>query len=276
MKKILILIAFFATQMFAAEFEDPRCNVRPGTELIFPSDYLTFQFGDACSQNFIKCIKDTIDGWPPFMGFSYYSTLDTNFVVFVNLFANRITIFRTYKGLFLDANNKTLKEILRHEFMNLQEWNSIDISKDSAETLIDKVVFIMLGGSSVWENMEDSAYTAYTGDIGNWYYHDAESEDTFCCAQDVDSDASMIDNWWTLLPDEKPTSISKTRIKNRFRLSRMNHETFFVEGINEATPYKVFDVNGILLKQGLVQNGVVQVPKTPSIIDIAHQNFLLK
>ncbi len=86
----------------------------------------------------------------------------------------------------------------------------------------------------------------------------------------------MIDNWWTLLPDEKPTTISKAPAKNRFRPSRMNRETFFVEGINEATPYKIFDVNGILLKQDVVQDGVVQVPKTPSILDIAHQKFLLK
>ncbi|MDD5943218.1 hypothetical protein [Fibrobacter sp.] len=67
MKKILILIAFFATQMFAAEYENPRSVVRPGTELIFSSDYLPFQFGDACSLDYIRCIKDTADGIPPFM-----------------------------------------------------------------------------------------------------------------------------------------------------------------------------------------------------------------
>ena len=92
----------------------------------------------------------------------------------------------------------------------------------------------------------------------------------------MDGGAIMIDNWWTLLPDEKPTSVSKPPIKNRFRLSRMNRKTFFVEGLNKSSPYKIFDVNGILLKQDVVQDGVVQVPKTPSIIDIAHQKFLLK
>ena len=56
----------------------------------------------------------------------------------------------------------------------------------------------------------------------------------------------------------------------------MNHETFFVEGINEATPYKVFDVNGILLNQGQTENGQIYVPKTPSILDIEHKKVLLK
>ena len=56
----------------------------------------------------------------------------------------------------------------------------------------------------------------------------------------------------------------------------MNHETFLVEGFDEASPYTIFDVNGILLKQGIIENGEVQVPKTPAILDIAHQKILLK
>ena len=156
MKKLILIIVLFVTTVFSAEFEDPRCNVRPGTELIFPSDYLTFQFGDACSQNFIKCIKDTIDGWPPFMGFSYYSTLDTNFVVFVNLFANRITIFRTYKGLFLDANNKTLKEILRQiaivEMKHYEALSEAIVKLGGTPTLTD-------GKGNVWTGRNVSSIT---------------------------------------------------------------------------------------------------------------------
>ena len=108
------------------------------------------------------------------------------------------------------------------------------------------------------------------------HYYGKECDIESCCAEYPDGGASMIDNWWTLLPDEKPTSISKTPIKNRFSLSRLNREMFFVEGISVALPYKVFDVNGILLKQGVAQNGIVQVPKTPVILDIARQKILLK
>ena len=116
-------------------------------------------------------------------------------------------------------------------------------------------------------------------DIANLgsYYYGAFCDTLYaCCGTPVDGGAVIIDNWWTLLPDEKPTSISKTRIKNRFRLSRMNRKTFFVEGFDEASPYKIFDVNGILLKQGITENGEVQVPKTPAILDIGHQKILLK
>ena len=277
MKKIILTIVFFFVSVFSAEFENPKSVIRPGTELCFDSDYLTFQFGKACSNDFINCIKDTTDGIPPFMGLAYYSTLDTNFVVFVNFAWKCITIFRTYTGLHLDSNNKKLKNILKDEFLNMQSWNTISLTKDSAETLVDKIIYSMLGGECSWQNMEDSIYTEAMGDITTpTHYYGKECDIESCCAEYPDGGASMIDNWWTLLPDEKPTSVFKKRIKNRFRLSSMNHETFFVEGINEATPYKIFDVNGILLKQGLVQNGVVQVPRTPSILDIAHQKFLLK
>ncbi|WP_294113571.1 hypothetical protein [uncultured Fibrobacter sp.] len=156
-----------------------------------------------------------------------------------------------------------VKDILRNEFLKLQEWGVVQLTKDSAEHLIDRMI----------ANMTSDSYDI----IGVFYTHGFICDTLWdCVGLPVDGGAIMIDNWWTLLPDEKPTSVSKTSIKNRFRLSRMNHETFFVEGINEATPYKVFDVNGILLNQGQTENGQIYVPKTPSILDIEHKKVLLK
>ena len=45
MKKIILTIVFFFVSVFSAEFENPKSVIRPGTELCFDSDYLTFQFG---------------------------------------------------------------------------------------------------------------------------------------------------------------------------------------------------------------------------------------
>ena len=162
--------------------------------------------------------------------------------------------------------------------MNLQEWGVFDISKDSASTLIDRIIFEMQGGECEWKGINDTNYINANIDIFDAisFHHDEFCDTVECCGQPVDGGAAMVDNWWTLLPEEKPTSISKTPFKNRFRLSRMSRELFFVEGLNEGSRYKVFDVNGILLKQGAIQNGVVQVPKTPAILDIVHQKFLLK
>ena len=264
MKKYIILVMFFTTILFADEIENPKSNLRVGTQLKFENGYLQFYFGNVCSKNFINCINSdaSTDSTVNFTGFAYYSTVDTNYVVFVDINNSDIIMHRVSLRN-QSLNDIAVETILRQEFLNLQEWKVFELSKDSAEHLIDRMIEIMSCGSF---------------DIYGVFYTHGTYCDTIkgCCKESADGGAVMVPNWWTLLPDEKPTSVSKTPIKNRFSLSRLNRETFFVEGINDATPYKVFDVNGILLKQGFVQNGVVQVPKTPSILDIAHQKFLLK
>ena len=97
-----------------------------------------------------------------------------------------------------------------------------------------------------------------------------------CCGLPVDGGTAIIDNWWTLLPEEKPTSILLKPSISRLRISRLRPGVFYGEGFPQATPYKVFDVNGILLKQGVTENGQIYVPKTPSILDIEHKKVLLK
>ena len=264
MKNVLILIFFFAIILFADEIEKPESNIRVGTDLKFDKGYISLDFGESCSKSFINCI-DSIYIWDSttiFTGIAYYSTLDTNYAVFVNFEENEIIMHRI-SCRSQSVNDLPVKDILRNEFLKLQEWGVAQLTKDSAEHLIDRMI----------ANMTSDSYDI----VGVFYTHGIICDTLWdCVGSPVDGGAIMIDNWWTLLPDEKPTSVSKTPIKNRFRLSRMNHETFFVEGINEATPYKVFDVNGILLKQGITENGQIYVPKTPSILDIEHKKVLLK
>ena len=57
MKKVLLMVVLFSALLFAAEFENPKTNLRFGTELWFENDYLPFQFGEACSNSFVNCIR---------------------------------------------------------------------------------------------------------------------------------------------------------------------------------------------------------------------------
>lgn len=278
MKKVFTLFILLATALFAVEFENPTTPLRFGTQLVFGPSYLPFQFGNACSKDFVNCVKDSTSSYDNFNGIAYYSTIDTNIVVFASVEYSKITLFSIYPFSLSSPMGTSLKDLLRTEFMNLQEWGVFDISKDSASTLIDRIIFEMQGGECEWKGINDTNYINANIDIFDAisFHHDEFCDTVECCGQPVDGGAAMVDNWWTLLPEEKPTSISKTPFKNRFRLSRMSRELFFVEGLNEGSRYKVFDVNGILLKQGAIQNGVVQVPKTPAILDIDHQKILLK
>ena len=280
MKKVLLMVVLFSALLFAAEFENPKTNLRFGTELWFENDYLPFQFGEACSNSFVNCIKDTSSSYENFNGLAYYSTIDTTIVVFVRTeYGSKITIFSIYPFTNFSPTGTMLKDVLRTEFMHLQEWGVVNISRDSASNLIDKIIFAMTGEKCELNSISDSNYVNITRDIADLgsYYYGAFCDTLYaCCGTPVDGGAAIIDNWWTMLPDEKPTSIFKGPVANRFRLSRLEQGKFFIEGVKDTSPYKVFDVNGVLLKQGAAQNGVVQVPKTPSILDIAHQKFLLK
>ena len=278
MKNVLTLLILWVTALFAAEFENPQTPLRFGTQLVFGPSYLPFQFGNACSKDFVNCVKDDTSSYERFNGIAYYSTIDTNIVVFASVEYSKITLFSIYPFSLSSPMGTSLKDLLRTEFMNLQEWGVFDISKDSASTLMDRIIFEMQGGECDWKGIDDTSYINANIDIPNLgsFTHDVYCDTLECCGLPVDGGTAMIDNWWTLLPEEKPTSISKTRIKNRFRLSRMNRKTFFVEGFDEASPYKIFDVNGILLKQGITENGQIYVPKTPSILDIEHKKVLLK
>ncbi|MDY6264225.1 MAG: hypothetical protein SPM09_07460 [Fibrobacter sp.] len=278
MKKVFTLFILLATGLFAVEFENPTTPLRFGTQLVFGPSYLPFQFGNACSKDFVNCVKDSTSSYDNFNGIAYYSTIDTNIVVFASVEYSKITLFSIYPFSLSSPMGTSLKDLLRTEFMNLQEWGVFDISKDSASTLIDRIIFEMQGGECKWNGIDDTSYINANIDIFDAisFHHDEYCDTVECCGEPIDGGAAMVDYWWTLLPDEKPTSISMVQIKNRARLSQLEQRKFFIDGIKEALPYKVFDVNGILLKQGIIQNGIVQVPKTPAILDIGHQKILLK
>ena len=264
MKNVLILFFFFAIILFADEIEKPESNIRVGTDLKFDKGYISLDFGESCSKSFINCI-DSIYIWDSttiFTGIAYYSTLDTNYAVFVNFEENEIIMHRI-SCRSQSVNDLPVKDILRNEFLKLQEWGVAQLTKDSAEHLIDRMI----------ANMTSDSYDV----VGVFYTHGIICDTLWdCVGSPVDGGAIMIDNWWTLLPDEKPTSISQTPVANRFNIFRINRRTFFIEGLDKSSPYKIFDVNGILLKQGITENGQIYVPKTPSILDIEHKKVLLK
>ena len=278
MKKVLLMVVLFSALLFAAEFENPKSVVRQGTELRLGKKYISFRFGESCFKDFIQCSDSVHTGdFAIFNGIAYYSTLDTNMVVFVDFDNCSIKIHHTLAGLFI-RSSYPLKQILKQEFLNLQEWGVFDISKDSASTLIDRIIFEMQGGECDWKGVDDTSYINADVDISDVisFTHDEYCDTLECCGSPADGGAVMVDNWWTLLPEKKPTSILLKPSISRLRISRLRPGVFYGEGFPQATPYKVFDVNGILLKQGQTENGEVQVPKTPAVLDIAHQKILLK
>ena len=119
------MVVLFSALLFAAEFENPQTPLRFGTQLVFGPSYLPFQFGNACSKDFVNCVKDTASSYESFNGIAYYSTIDSNIVVFASVEYSKITLFSIYPFSLSSPMGTSLKDLLRNEFMNLQEWVNI-------------------------------------------------------------------------------------------------------------------------------------------------------
>lgn len=74
-------------------------------------------------------------------GLAYYSQLDTNFAVVFRAESRKLEIYAMPLDTTAETTYQhTVAQILRNEFMNLQEWGILDMSRDSAQKLIDQFV----------------------------------------------------------------------------------------------------------------------------------------
>ena len=105
--------------------------------LQFENGYLSIDTTKTCNvdTSYVNCSLEN--------GLVYYSTLDTDYAVFSN---PRIAEIRVYGWIPNDSLavsfvfRHTIKEVLRYEFMKWQEWGILNMTKDSAQNLIDRVV----------------------------------------------------------------------------------------------------------------------------------------
>ncbi|MBO7414632.1 MAG: hypothetical protein J6U20_13375 [Fibrobacter sp.] len=75
--------------------------------------------------------------YAPERGFAYYSTLDTNCAVFSEPHVPKIRIYCMFLP---DSLYYVMARVMRYEFMNWQSWGVLNMSKDSAQTLIEKII----------------------------------------------------------------------------------------------------------------------------------------
>jgi hypothetical protein len=104
--------------------------------LQFENGYLNIDTTKTCNvdTSYVNCSLEK--------GHAYYSTLDTDYAVFSN---PRIAEIQVY-GWIPDSLATSfvfrhdIKEVLRFEFMKWQEWGILNMTKDSAQNLINRVV----------------------------------------------------------------------------------------------------------------------------------------
>lgn len=156
----------------------------------------------------------------------------------------------------------TVAQILRNEFMNLQEWGILDMSRDSAQKLIDQFV-------------KETSEIQFTYRLLKSI---CETDKSQCRATlKVDGyDGSLTERTYELLPQKKSSnatinSSNATTDTNSidsageplFMKDYIPNETVY--RIKPGTPYQLFDMNGNFVGKGIWQ-GAINVRKTPAII----------
>ena len=152
--------------------------------------------------------------------------------------------------------------VLKDEFLRWQKASVFDGTEQEADSLVSHII----------EKMSK--------DFGDEYNIDCD---------DTDSAVSILGPFY-VLHWGKPTVLDSLYLCDEYTLKipvastgfhslnieRVSRNTFSIGGIKDFTPYKVFDLNGVLLKQGYVQKGLVEISTFPSILMISDQKVLLR
>lgn len=197
------------------------------------------------------CLIDTtyincMDG----IGLAYYSTLDTNFAVFFYA-KSKILVKGTQDAVSFTYQHSAI-QVFRYEFMKWQEWGVLDISKDSAQFLIDTFV-------------PDSANAEGT----YWIRHECLSDMSLCGVQ-VEwggSSANLSRDEAELLPQQKKQDDvdlidtgSQDSSADTLEVPLLFQDAFsngVAKGALRGCGYRIFDMNGVLLGRG-VWNGSIR------------------
>ena len=202
----------------------------------------TFDDGANCDNDFSIYYRSPLDSTVSF-GFMFYENsiwINRNTQVCEGDAFGHVTVGQ--------SGTLQFSEVLLAEFMRLQELGVVNMEKDSAESFILSVIDSLKMGNG-GECDIDMAYG--TGHMLPNYS---------CC--------SLV---------ETPSAIPlHSFVQNHLHSTKISQGKFRIDGADLGTPYRLFDLNGKLLRSGVLQSREVTTPSSPAILDIAGKRLLLK
>lgn len=70
--------------------------------------------------------------------------------------------------------------------------------------------------------------------------------------------------------------IPKSHFQNHAAVRKISNGVYFVENSWRNEMYRLYDLNGVIVNQGVVRNGILHARNTPAILEISNKRFLLK
>lgn len=165
-------------------------------------------------------------------------------------------------------------EVLKDEFLRWQKASVFEGTEQEADSLVSHIIVKMSKAFGEEDDIEEPnlAYIEYN---------------IYC--DDMDSAVSILGPFY-VLHWGKPTVLDSLYLCDEYTLRTptvsTNHRTldikritknvFSIGGIRDLTPYKLFDLNGVLIKQDYTQKGIVEINTIPGILMILDMKILLK
>lgn len=250
----LYIIALFFNQIFALEYY-------PTTELYLNLDINYDELPHACktikkfqTQSFLNVANLYCDE----LGFFYPSPLDTTVAIGMNFNEGYMWLDRFDQSCdgdigagFITKGKKghlEFSEVLKEEFLRLQELKIFMISKDSAENLISGIISFFKNKFAACPDIDLARYDGFASDgdfVGMPLYG--------CC--------SLIENKTDFLKRKQKTNSS-------VKIFIMDSKKIYLQNVKENEDYYLFDLNGKIVKQGRVHHSIIHVPYFPVILKI--------
>ena len=240
MKPILLSIAFLVASAWANLFSI-------WTSYSFEKGYLKIDTTKTCNVDttYINCSLEN--------GLAYYSTLDTNFAVFFNPRIASMHIAAPNPNITKVNYTHTLAQVLRYEFLNWVDWGIIEMTRDSVQRLLDRLIPESkdMGGRGFLHRMvcdEDPSLCPDYGPSGGGMGGGVPDEDVNRLPQKkILLSAESVNPGTTSLPHKSGKEIQR------------------VGYVPPGTGYKAFDLNGIYLYRG-AWNGSFTLHGNPVIL----------
>lgn len=264
MKLVFACVIFFAVFAWSNIFA-------VWANISFEKGYLNIDTTKTCNvdTSYINCSLEN--------GLSYYSTLDTNFAVFSQPRIAKIRVLAPSADSL--AYSYSLSQVLRYEFLNWVEWGIIDLTKDSAQRLIDRILpENMVNRSLVYKKVCDDDLSLCPipgpggGSSGGISDEDAarlpQKKILAESAELVPADTSAKDSVGEQ-PKDSSASVSDSSgaaaDTSEKPLQIIEPANFMAESVMQGMRYRVFDLNGVYLYDGTWQ-GSFKVQGKPVLV----------
>ena len=174
--------------------------------------------------------------------------------------------------------------VLKDEFLRWQKASVFEGTEQEADSLVSHIIEKM----SKDFGEEDEMSKDFGEEDGLGEPRLMSTEYNIYC-DDTDSAVSVLGPFYVLhwgkptvldslyLCDEYTLGFSEIPVGSRsLGVRKISKGSFAVDGLKEVSAYKVFDLNGILLEQGYMRDGLLEVNHAPAVLEILNTRFLLK